>query len=72
MTKTIHTDEYKKIANKLKKVRLSSGFTQLEVSRKLNKPQSYISKVENGEQRIDILELKNFAKLYKTSIDYFF
>ena len=71
MTKTIHTEEYKKISAKLKKARIDVGLTQLDVSQKLNKPQSYISKAENGEQRIDILELKMFAKLYNKDIKYF-
>ena len=71
MTKTIHTEEYKKIAGKLKKARQEAGFTQIEASVKLNKPQPYFSKVENGEQRIDIIELKRFAKLYNKKIDFF-
>lgn len=71
MTKTIYTEEYKKIAEKLKKTRLEAGYTQVEVSKILNRPQSYISKVENGEQRIDILELKKIAKLYRKSINDF-
>ncbi len=71
MTKTIHEKEYKKLVSKLKEARLKSGLTQKEVSEKLKKPQSYISKVENGEQRVDIIELKIFAKLYKRDIKYF-
>lgn len=71
MTKTIHLDEYKKIAEKLKKARIASGLTQKIVAEKIKKPQSYISKVEAGEQRIDIIELKVFAGLYKKKIEYF-
>lgn len=71
MEKTIHTKEYKQFIVKLKQARLLAGFTQKRVSEKLNKPQSYISKVEAGEQRVDIIELKRFAKLYKKDLTYF-
>jgi len=71
MTKAIYLKEYKQIAEKLKKARIESGLTQEVVAGKINKPQSYISKVEQGEQRIDIIELQHFASLYKKDINYF-
>lgn len=71
MTKAIYLKEYKQIAEKLKKARLGSGLTQEEVAEKIRKPQSYISKVEQGERRIDIIKLRHFASLYKKDINYF-
>ena len=71
MTKAIYLKEYKEIADKLKKARIEAGLTQKDVSEKIGKPQSYISKAESAEQRIDIVELKLFAKLYKKEINYF-
>lgn len=65
MPKTIRTSEYRQVVERLKQARLDVGLTQKEVSEKINKPQSYISKVEAGEQRIDVIELKALAKLYK-------
>jgi hypothetical protein len=37
----------------------------------MKRPQSYVSRVESEEYRLDILEVKKFAKLYKKNIDYF-
>lgn len=37
----------------------------------MKRPQSYISRVESGEYRLDILEVKRFAQLYGKSIEYF-
>jgi len=71
MTKTIQTEEYKKLVQKLKQARIESGLTQIDVAKKINRPQSYVSKVEAGEQRIDVLELKKFAGLYKKDINFF-
>jgi len=71
MGKSIRTKEYRNFAERLKKARLQAGLTQVEVSKKLKRPQSYISKAEAGEQRLDIVELKRFAGLYKKNLDYF-
>jgi transcriptional regulator with XRE-family HTH domain len=71
MNKSIHSIEYKSLVKKLREARLEIGFTQGEAAKKLKKPQSYISKVENGEQRIDVIEMKKFADLYKKDINYF-
>lgn len=71
MGKSIRTKEYQSFAEKLKKARVQVGLTQVQVSKKLKRPQSYISKAEAGEQRLDIVELGKFARLYKKNLDYF-
>ena len=57
--------------DKLKQARIESGLTQQEVAKKINMPQSYISKVEAGEQRLDVVELKELSKVYKKPISFF-
>ena len=71
MAKSIYSKEYKGVVDKLKKARLNAGLKQEEVAYKLSKPQSYISKIESGERRIDVAELKQLAKIYKKDINYF-
>ncbi|MEA2088861.1 MAG: helix-turn-helix transcriptional regulator [Patescibacteria group bacterium] len=71
MVKSIHSKEYTEFAKKLWSARMEVGLTQVEVAKKLKKPQSYISKSEAGEQRLDILEVQRFAKLYGKDICYF-
>ncbi|MBU1922643.1 MAG: helix-turn-helix transcriptional regulator [Candidatus Omnitrophica bacterium] len=71
MTKAIYTEHYRKLAKKLENSRKEANYTQGEAAKSLKKSQSYISKVEAGQQRIDIIELSLFAKLYKKPIDYF-
>ena len=71
MGRSIRTKEYQDFVEKLRKARLEAGLTQVEVAKKLKRPQSYISKSEAGEQRLDIVEIKKFASLYKKDINYF-
>lgn len=71
MVKSIHTKEYAYFVEKLQKARLEAGLTQVQVARKLGRPQSHISNIESGQQRIDIVELKRFAKMYNKDINYF-
>ena len=71
MGKSIYSKEYKNVIEKLKRARVEVGLKQEEVAEKLKKPQSYISKIERGERRIDITELKELTKIYKKDITYF-
>jgi len=71
MEKSVHTKEYAYFVERLKKARQESGLTQAEVAKKLGRPQSHISNVESGQQRVDVVELQRFAKIYNKEINYF-
>ncbi|MFA6554080.1 MAG: helix-turn-helix transcriptional regulator [Candidatus Paceibacterota bacterium] len=71
MDKTIRTKEYAIFIERMKKARLDAGLRQIDVAKKMRRPQSYISRVESGEYRLDIMEVKKFAQLYNKDINYF-
>ena len=71
MSKSIHSNKYKRVIEQLRTARLEVGLTQNEVAEKLKRPQSYISKIERGERRVDVTELVEIADIYKKPIDYF-
>jgi transcriptional regulator with XRE-family HTH domain len=71
MKKSIHTKEYAVFVERLRKAREEAGLTQVEVAKKLKRPQSHISNVESGQQRVDVVELQRFAKMYGKDINYF-
>jgi transcriptional regulator with XRE-family HTH domain len=71
MAKSIYDKDYRAIIERLKKARIDAGLSQQTVADKLKKPQSYISKIESGERRLDVVELKKFAAIYKKPVDYF-
>jgi len=71
MKKTIYSKEHKYLVEQLKKARKEAGLDQKEVAKLLNKTQSYVSKVESGQRRIEVLQLKEFARIYKKNLDFF-
>jgi transcriptional regulator with XRE-family HTH domain len=54
--KAIHDPRYLELVARLRSAREQSGISQTQLAARLGKPQSYISKVENGEKRLDIIE----------------
>ncbi|TGK12241.1 XRE family transcriptional regulator [Leptospira fletcheri] len=72
MAKTIYTEEYRAFQKLLKKARKEAGFTQVEVAEALGEPQSYVSKIEAGDRRIDVIEFWALAKIYRKPLDFFF
>jgi transcriptional regulator with XRE-family HTH domain len=69
--KPIHTPEYKRMRERLREAREAAGMTQEKVAEHLGKPQSFVSKVETGERRIDPTELEKFARLYGKPVTFF-
>lgn len=60
--KSTFTDAYAGVLEILAQSRLSAGLTQAELSRRLGKTQPFISKVESGVRRIDIVEFCGIAR----------
>lgn len=71
MPRAIYKEDHKKIVELLKRARFESGLDQTEVAKKLGRTQSYVSKIESGYRRFDVLQLKEFAQLYKKPLDFF-
>ena len=70
MTKGLYTPNYKLFLERLRNARKQANLTQEQVSKIINKPQSFVSKSESGERRIDAMEAAEFARVYKTSLDH--
>ncbi len=51
-----------RLAALLRQVRLDANLTQLQLAEKIGQSQSYVSKYESGEQRLDLIELEAVCK----------
>lgn len=58
MPKFTGTNEQKLLQDLLRQLRSEAGLTQIDLAQRLGEPQSYISKYESGERRLDFLELR--------------
>jgi transcriptional regulator with XRE-family HTH domain len=63
--------EYQTMIERLREARAAAGLTQGEVADEFGRHQSFVSKVENGERRIDPVELCRFAELYQKPVTWF-
>ena len=60
--KSIYSQSYRILLDRIAKARRAAGITQAELAKKLNRPQSFVSKIESGERRIDVIEFLQLAK----------
>lgn len=57
-----------RLAALLRQVRLDTNTTQIQLAEKIGQTQSYVSKYENGEQRLDLIELEAVCKAVGISL----
>jgi len=57
MLKTVRSQDYKKLLALLIAARKRAGLSQREIAKAIAEPQSWVSKGENGERRLDLIEL---------------
>lgn len=67
MPKSIHQHPYGAAVRLLIDIRKSKQITQSELAARLQKPQSYISKIELSERRVDIIELIDILRALGTA-----
>jgi transcriptional regulator with XRE-family HTH domain len=69
--KSIQSNRYRQMIQRLRTARKDAGLTQSQVAARLDQPQSFVSKCESGERRVDALELERFAELYGKRLSFF-
>ena len=57
-----------RLAALLRQVCLDANLTQLQLAEKIGQTQSYVSKYESGEQRLDLIELEAVCKAVDISL----
>jgi len=60
--KSIYSEEYQRLCAVLRSLRREAGLTQIQVAAALDVPQSFVSKYESGERRLDVVELGHVAQ----------
>jgi len=66
--KSISTAEHRHLAAVLLQLRMEAGLRQEDVAERLGEPQSFVSKYENNERRLDLVELQQVARALGSSL----
>ena len=69
--RSTYAKEYRLLLKRLRAARLAAGMKQEDVATAFKRHQSFVSKVEAGERRIDPIELWHLARLYGKPIAFF-
>lgn len=64
-----HDPHYIEFVARLRSIRKANALTQSDVAERLNKPQSYVSKVETCERRIDVIEAARWCFVLGVSLE---
>jgi transcriptional regulator with XRE-family HTH domain len=62
MAHSTHHDDYRLLISLLREVRKEMGVTQIELGQRLDNTQTFVSKVERGERRLDVVEFVEFCE----------
>ncbi|NKE55364.1 helix-turn-helix transcriptional regulator [Lentzea sp. PSKA42] len=68
MDKSIYSAAYQRLCALLREIRTEAGLTQVQVAERLDEPQSFVSKYESGERRLDVVELGLVAEALGTTL----
>lgn len=68
MEKSIYSAEYQQLCALLRQLRLDAGLTQVQVAERLGVPQSFVSKYESGERRLDFIEVRHVAEAIESTL----
>ena len=66
MKKNIRLDQQKRLLVLLRGIRVDAGLTQSELASRLSRDQTFVSKFESGERRLDVLELRELCEAIGT------
>jgi transcriptional regulator with XRE-family HTH domain len=69
--RSVHSSAYQTLLDRLRQARREAGLTQAQVAEAVRRPQSFVSKTESGERRLDPIELAELARLYEKPVGFF-
>lgn len=69
MANSPSSERYRDLQKLIAEVRRSQDVTQVELAARLGKTQSYVSKIERGELRVDLIDLFEIAEALSVSLE---
>ena len=70
-TRSLHSPRYQAFLGRLRAARLEAGWTQAQLAQAVGRSQTWISKCELGERRVDFVELQDLAEALGKPLQWF-
>ena len=71
MEKSVFTAEYQVLLDVLRKTRRRAKITQVQLAQRIGESQSFVSKLERGQIRIDLVQLRTICRALNTNLQSF-
>jgi ribosome-binding protein aMBF1 (putative translation factor) len=71
MEKSIHSARYAVFLKVLREARERADLTQVQLAQKIGESQTFVSKCERGERRVDVIELRAFCQAFGLNLKQF-
>lgn len=71
MEKSVFTREYAVLLRLLRETRIAADVTQIQLAERLGQSQSFVSKCERGERRIDLIQLRMICQVLGVTLPEF-
>ena len=70
-SKSLHSARYRVFLARLRQARQEAGLTQTDLAQAVKRPQTWVSKCELGERRVDFVELEDLAAALGKPMEWF-
>ena len=71
MKKKVYIAQRSRLVSLLREVRLEAGLTQMELAERIERDQTFVSKYESGQRRLDVLELREICQSVGITLEEF-
>ena len=68
---SLHSQQYRAFLGRLRQARAEAGLTQIELGQAVGRSQTWVSKCELGERRVDVVELAELAQVLGKPLEWF-
>jgi len=71
MKKKVYTAQRSRLVTLLREVRIEAGLTQMELAVRIERDQTFVSKYESGQRRLDVLEVREICQAVGITLEGF-
>ena len=71
MKKKVYVAQHGRLVSLLREVRIEAGLTQMGLAEHIGRDQTFISKYESGQRRLDVLEVREICQAVGTTLEEF-